>query len=193
VDAGPLTVRWFVLPRRTPLIVVLVLTVALAGAACSDDDGGVSASLDPTTTSVDPAAGGAVTTTIVQPVGDPVRRDQLVVGDCFNSYDSIDVTTRVPCDGPHFGEVFHFEFHPAPFGEPYPNERELEKYAMQVCYSQFAAFDGGLYEVSRLDIGVVIPTREQWEDSKARYRGIICYLHDEGGEELVGSMRGRGE
>jgi hypothetical protein len=149
---------------------------------------------DPTTSSPDDLApADATSTTMVQPVGDPVNRYQLVVGHCFNRYESIDVITRVPCDGPHDAEVFHYETHPAPFGEPYPNDREMQKYALGVCYAQFESFAGVLYEISRLDIGVITPTQENFEDAKARYRGITCYVSDQEGEPLVGSMRGRGE
>jgi hypothetical protein len=195
VDARPLTVRTPLRTRCAPLAgLALACALVLATAGCNDEGGaGTEPGATTTTSTPDPAVDAATGTTVVQPVGDPLRRDQLVVGDCFNSYDQIKVTTRVSCDMPHFGEVFHFENHPAPYGEPYPNDRELEKYAERVCYAQFQAFDGGLYEVSRLDIGVVVPAKDQWTDSKARYRGIICYVHDQDGQELVGSMRGRGE
>jgi hypothetical protein len=169
------------------------LAIVLLGAAGCSDDGGADAATE-TTTSV-AAADLAVdaSTTLPSPVGEPVNRYQLVVGDCFNRYESIDVTTRVPCETPHDREVFHYETHPAPFGEPYPNDREMQKYALTVCYAAFEAFTGTLYEVSRLDIGAITPTKENFEDSKARYRGITCWVGDESGEELVGSMRGRGE
>jgi hypothetical protein len=130
---------------------------------------------------------------MVTPVGEPVGRLQLVVGDCFNRYDSIEVFTRVPCEGEHAGEVFHFENHPAPFGDPYPSDRDLRTYALQVCYAQFQPFVGVQYEVSMLEIGAFTPPKENWEDSKARYRGIICYVTAESGEPLVGTMRGRAE
>jgi hypothetical protein len=195
VDAGALIVR-----RRPPragvaiawIAPLVLLALALALVGCSDD-GGATAAPESTTTSTALPDGAATSTTMTTPVGDPVLRTQLVVGDCFNSYDDIDVTTRVPCGVEHDGEVFHYENHAAPFGEPYPAERELEKYALRACYAQFETFTGGLYEVSRLEIGAVTPTREQWEDSAARYRGIICYVFDPSGAELVGSMRGRAE
>jgi hypothetical protein len=189
MDAGPLSARRRHLARAG--IAVAAMVVALLGLAGCNGDDGAGATSESTTTSA--AAAEPTSSTIEQPVGDPVPRDQLAVGDCFNTYDTIKVTTRVPCETPHDGEVFHFENHPAPFGEPYPNERELEKYARRACYARFEAFTGGLYEVSRLDIGAVTPTKEQWLDSRARYRGITCFLHDPSGEPLVGTMRGRAE
>ncbi|HEX7094796.1 MAG TPA: septum formation family protein [Acidimicrobiales bacterium] len=134
-----------------------------------------------------------MTTTSGPPVGEPISRYSLQVGDCFNVYESIDVTTRVPCEMPHDREVFHAESHPAPHGEPYPGDREMQRYALQVCYQQFEAFAGILYELSRLDIGAITPTKENFEDARARYRGITCYVQDTSRKPLVGSMRGRGE
>jgi hypothetical protein len=190
LDAGALTVRR---PTRHRLLATTLLAATLLAltAGCSDD--GDAAATGETTTTVPAAGGTAPTTSALTPVGDPVTRYDLAVGDCFNQYDEIDVITRVPCDAPHDAEVFHYENHPAPFGEPYPNDREMERYARRVCYAQFAAFAGVLYEVSRLEIGVITPNKENFEDSKARYRGITCYVHDEAGEDLVGTMRNRGE
>jgi hypothetical protein len=170
-------------------MVVAAAVVALLATGCSDDSG-TNEAAGSTTTAVE---GDPAPSTSLQPVGDPVNRYQLVVGDCFNRYDEIDVITRVPCEVAHDAEVFHYENHPAPFGEPYPNDREMERYALRACYAPFSTFAGILYEVSRLDIGVIAPNKENFEDSKARYRGITCYVHDESGEQLVGTMRGRGE
>jgi hypothetical protein len=190
MDARPLTGRGPLARAGVAVAWAVVLLLVLAG--CNDDGGaGAGAAPEPTTSTTTPDA--ATSSTMVQPVGDPLPTDRLVVGDCFNTYDDIDVTTRVTCDAPHDGEVFHYENHPAPFGDPYPNERELEKYAMRACYAQFETFTGGLYEVSRLEIGVFTPTKAQWLDSDGRYRGITCFVHDPSGTELVGSMRGRAE
>jgi hypothetical protein len=181
MDAGALT-------RRLALLAVPVALVVGLG-ACSDD--GAAETSATTTTTTDPAA--VTSTTELVPVGDPVSRYQLVVGDCFNRYSSIEVFTRVPCEGEHDAEVFHYESHPAPFGDPYPNDREMQKYALMACYAPFYDFAAVLYEVSRLEISAFTPTQENWEDAKARYRGIICYVSDADGAKLVGTMRGRGE
>jgi hypothetical protein len=192
MDAGTLTMGSTTIRARASVVargLAVALGVAVLIAGCSDD-GDAGATPD-TTTTVDPAA--VTTTTALQPVGDPVNRYQLEIGDCFNRYDAINVFTRVACDAPHGMEVFAKATHPAPFGEAYPNDREMQKFALQACYGQFQAFAGGLYEVSRLDIGVITPTKDSFEDSKARYRTITCFVSDQGGEPLVGSMRGRAE
>jgi len=180
--------------RRTLAIVVVSLAVALLASACSDGDGADASteSTLPDDTALDLAT-TAPPTTSAEPVGEVVSRYALNVGDCVNVYDELDVITRVPCEEPHEREVFHAEQHPAPHGEPYPGDREMQRYALSVCYAQFEAFAGTLYEVSRLDIGAITPNKTNFEDSKARYRGITCYVQDASRAPLVGSMRGRGE
>lgn len=178
--------------RTFGVVVAVLVVVALAG-ACTDGDGA-----DASTESTLPDEAlelptTAPTTTSPEPVGEPVSRYELQVGDCFNVYDHLDLTTRVPCEVPHDREVFHAEGHPAPHGEPYPGDREMQRYARSVCYAQFEAFAGTLYELSRLGIGAITPNKTNFEDNKARYRGITCYVHDTSRAPLVGSMRGHGE
>jgi hypothetical protein len=190
MDAGALTMRGSTAARA--ILAACILPLLFAG--CSDDGSDAGASPDPTATSTDDlAVVTETTTTALQPVGDPVTRYQLEIGDCFNRYDAINVFTRVGCETPHGMEVFAKLTHPAPFGEPYPNDREMQKFALQGCYAEFQPFAGTHYEVSRLEIGVITPTKENFEDSKARYRTVTCFVSDQDGEELVGSMRGRGE
>ena len=54
----------------------------------------------------------------------------------------------------------------------------------------FEEFTGGLYEVSSLQIGAFTPTKQNFEDAKARYRGITCFVYQRG-QQLTGSMQGR--
>jgi hypothetical protein len=179
-----------------PFSQVVLLLAALTGlgvgtVACSDDDTGAG-SADATTETTTPVAEAleATTTTSPEPVGEQVSRFSLQVGECFNVYDGLSVITRVPCDQPHDREVFHTEKHPAPHGEPFPGDRAMQRYATDVCYRQFEAFTGGLYEVSTLEIGAFTPTQQNFEDSKARYRGITCFVYQRG-NQLMGSMQGR--
>jgi hypothetical protein len=139
-------------------------------------------------------AGDAVptTTTVPVPVGDPVNRFALAVGDCVNRYESLDVTTRVPCDEPHDREVFHTTNHPAPFGDPYPSNKVLQRDGTKACYEQFEAYVGSLYELSALVITVQTPTKENFEDPRTRYRGITCYVQRADRKALVGSVRDSG-
>jgi len=176
--------------RSTVATIVLALAVLTSAGACSNDD--TSGAADATTETTTPVTEvlAATTTTSPEPVGEQVPRYSLQLGDCFNVYDGLTVITRVPCDQPHDREVFHTEKHPAPHGEPFPGEGAMQRYATDVCYGQFEAFTGGLYEVSSLEIGAFTPTQQNFEDSKARYRTITCFVYQRG-QQLTGSMRGR--
>lgn len=173
----------------------LLLAFAALGAAalplgCTDSGGG-GANAGAATTTV--PTGGSTTSTTVAIVGDPLNQYTLVVGDCFNRYEigATAVTTRVPCEEPHQREVYLAATHPAAFGEPWPGDDVLQRYAQRLCYQGFAAFVGVIYELSELGIGALTPPQPNWEDERARYRGILCYLTRNDGKPLVGSMRGK--
>jgi hypothetical protein len=167
-----------------------VLALALA-AGCSDDAPAGGA----TTTSTTSQPVGATTTSAGAPaiVGDPINVYTLALGDCFNRYatGTDTITTRVPCDAEHEGEVFATLVHPAPFGDPWPGADALQQYGLRLCYQKFEAFAGIIYELSELGIGVLTPPQANWDDAKARYRGITCYVQRNSAKPLVGSMRGK--
>jgi hypothetical protein len=175
---------------RLALAITALALFGATGIACSDDENGstADAATETTIAPTDPLA--VTTTTAREPVGEQISRFSLGVGDCFNVYDGLTVITRVPCDQPHDREVFHTESHPAPHGEPFPGDRVMQRHATDVCYRQFQPFTGGLYEVSTLQIGAFTPTKQNFEDSKARYRGITCFVYQRG-QQLTGSMQGR--
>ena len=165
-----------------------ILVVTLVLGACSGGDG---AAPGPSTT----AAPGTPTssTTTVPIVGDPLNQYTLAMGECFNRYDvgKETITTKVDCATPHQREIYATASHPAPFGEAWPGEDALQRYGLRLCYQSFAAFVGVIYELSELGIGVLTPPQQNWEDERARYRGITCYLVRNDGKPLVGSMRGK--
>jgi hypothetical protein len=181
-------------PVARRLLAVLCALVTLATACGGSSTSGTSDEqrIDAAVAAQEEAAGAAATTTIVVPVGSPVNRFTLEVGDCVNRYEALDVTTRVPCDQPHDREVFHKASHPAPFGEPYPSNKVLQRDGTKACYEQFEAYVGSLYEVSELVIAVQTPTKENFEDPRARYRGITCFVQRGDRKPLVGSVRGSG-
>lgn len=169
------------------MIAALLAPLALLG-ACSDDTGGAAAA----TTTAAPA-GATTTSTTVPILGDPLNQYTLVLGDCFNRYDvgTTAITTRLSCDEPHQREVYFVATHPAPFGEPWPGDDPLQRYALRLCYQNFSSFVGVIYELSELGIGALTPPQPNWEDERARYRGITCYLTRNDGKPMVGSMRGK--
>lgn len=165
-----------------------VAVVAGAGCSGSGNDGavgplsGASATGTPTTT-----------TTTVAIVGEPVNQFTFSLGECANRYEvgTQIITTRVSCEEPHQREVYATLTHPAPFGGPWPGEDALQRYGLRLCYQGFEAFAGIIYELSELGIGVLTPPKLNWEDERARYRGITCYTARNDGRPLVGSMRGK--
>ena len=171
--------------RCTAVIACLATLVA-----CSDR----SPSGDSATTTTGQLTGVTATTTSAPAiVGDPINVHTLALGDCFNRYETgaDPITTRVPCDAAHEGEVYATLVHPSPFGDPWPGNDALQRYGLRLCNQNFESFAGVIYELSELGIGVVTPPQANWEDSKARYRGIACFVQRNNAQPLVGSMRGK--
>ena len=101
-------------------------------------------------------------------------------------------TTRVDCDEPHGYQIFHRFDYPAPHPSPHPGDSAMRNYELQTCYREFESWVGSGYETSTLDIGVITPPRENFEDDVARYRGIHCWVEPADGGKLSGSARGSG-
>ena len=148
---------------------------------------------DPTATS-EPAG-------IVDPSdvpGAPIDRYALAVGDCFSFFEAVveggtdTRATELSCDEPHQHEVFHRFDYPAEHPSVFPGETVVRDYAFQVCYREFEAWVGTAYEVSALEIDVITPPREFFEDDVRRYRGIHCWVERVDGEPMVGTSRGSG-
>jgi hypothetical protein len=178
--------------RAPSITICALLAMLVAFAGCSDNaaSGDGSAS---TTTAQATDAGVTTTTNAAAIVGDPINVYTLVVGDCFNRYETGTemITTRVPCEAQHKGEVFAALVHPSPFGDPWPGDDALQQYGLRLCYQNFESFAGIIYELSELGIGVLTPPQVNWEDAKARYRGITCFVQRNDSQPLVGSMRGK--
>ncbi|MXZ31392.1 MAG: hypothetical protein F4078_08370 [Acidimicrobiia bacterium] len=128
-----------------------------------------------------------------------VNRFELEVDQCFNSYltalgDSQfeELTTVVDCAGPHDGEVYYQDFHPADASAAFPGAEGMLAWAQRQCYEQFEGFVGAEYELSELEIGVLHPTEETWTDPLGRHREVTCYVEAWRGGRLLGSMRGSG-
>lgn len=181
-------------PRRItarPLVLAVAVASLLAVGCAGDGDDAPSADAAAGEGVAAPAAAPA-TTTSVAILGEPLNRYTLALGDCFNTYvvGTEAITTKVPCDGPHRHEVFATHVHPARFGDPWPGDEALQRYAIRLCYADFEAFTGVIYELSRLSIGALTPPKANWDDARARYRGIQCYVTGPADEPLTGSMRG---
>lgn len=176
---------------------------ALAGAlllasvtACSGggDDGGSS-----TTT-----ASERSTTTTEVPLGHGQQVDPTTyipaIGDCFDrripdpEKPFTEIILVLPCGEPHSYEVFDL-WRPEAEGDPdsttgevpYPDEEELHDEARNICVAALEDFVGIRYELSRLEVDVILPSPESWA---AGNRSVGCLAFDRDGELLEGSQRG---
>jgi hypothetical protein len=199
------------LPATLRTAVLITATVSLIAAGCSEDD-------EPETTS-DPAEFAAqelesgasdsttTTTTTTEPDGDTsptdipgaiLNRFQLGLGDCFEQTEQVVdgvrdmIFSTFPCDEPHHFEVYDTFTHPAEHPSVYPGESVMRDYAIQLCYRTFPDWVGQEYELSELEIDVLVPTRANFEEAASRYRGILCWVERLDGEPMVGSSRGSG-
>lgn len=130
--------------------------------------------------------------------GSVIDQFSLSVGDCFNRLENLvagrstAITSLIDCDLPHDHQIYHVLDYPAPHPSIYPGEKVMDSFAVQSCYREFAAWVGNDYETSELDIGVITPPRDDFEDDASRYRSIHCFLERFDGEPLVGDTRQSG-
>ena len=68
----------------------------------------------------------------------------------------------------------------------------MQAFATSVCYDEFLDFVEEIYELSKFKLSFLTPNRTNFEDPKARFRGIHCYVYEQG-EELIGTARGSKE
>ena len=128
--------------------------------------------------------------------GEIISEYSLREGDCFNRFEGLQtgrrlaITARTGCDDPHWGEVYHTFDLDAPHPAIYPGDEAVRGFALRVCYEQFEAFVGEVYELSVYDVGVFTPNRTNFEHEVARYRGVHCWLYDPDDESLSGTARG---
>ena len=131
-------------------------------------------------------------------IGEVVNVHNLAAGDCFNQYSwtnaerLVEIDTKVSCEGPHQNEIFLRIEHPAGPGAPWPGDQEMQAFATSICYDEFEGFVEEIYELSELKLGFLTPNRTNFEDSKARFRGIHCYVY-KNDKELLGTARGSKE
>lgn len=184
---------------------------ALAIAGCGNDAGdetsadpaefaaeeleAVRGSANDTTTTTTTESTGLAPTDIR---GAPVNQFTLELGDCFDRVEGLSdgrpqtITAELDCDEPHQFEVFHRFTYPAEHPSPYPGESALRDYATQVCYRVFEDWVGSAYEVSDLEIDVIVPRQQDFEDDAGRYRGMHCSVGRVDGEPMIGTSEGSG-
>jgi DNA-binding SARP family transcriptional activator len=113
-----------------------------------------------------------------------VPLDALHIADCFNLISSSASVSVVPCEQPHYGEVYHlFMLVPG----PYPGDADVEALAVDQCSTAFEQYVGVPLDQSELTFRHVRPGRSQWDSGD---RGGGCALVVPGGGHLTGSMLG---
>lgn len=116
--------------------------------------------------------------------GEIISEYSLVRGDCFNRFEGLQsgrrlaITARVDCDEPHWAEVYYTFELDAPHPGVFPGDDAVRGFALRVCYEQFEAYVGEMYELSVYEIDVFTPNRSNFEHDVARYRGVHCWLYD---------------
>jgi hypothetical protein len=115
----------------------------------------------------------------------------LRVGQCFDDpdleADEVTDVTIIECGEPHDNEVYAVFDAP---GSEYPGSEELLAVANAGCLARFTSFVGVTFDLSDLDATFLAPTEQSWNARDDRE--VICYLFDDDGAELEGSMRGVG-
>lgn len=102
----------------------------------------------------------------------------LRVGDCLNIFDEeeeVYATPVVPCDQPHFYELFAsvtFED-----GE-YPGIDAINTQASEKCLAQFDRYFGISYRDSQLDVSTLFPSEKGWSETNDLEGSCLAYRMD---------------
>ncbi len=204
--------------RRVLALVAVLVAIGVVAAACGADDESddfardpaavAAAALDAAAAEFDASVTGDGTTNTDAQQNQPddtgsmplpgivVNEYLLAVNECFDRVESLNrgvagvVTTRLPCDIPHQAQIFSRIEYPAEHPSFYPGDDIMEDYALAACYVYFEPWVDTAYETSALDIGVITPERDNFEEQG--YRFIQCFVERSDGEPLVGDARSSG-
>ena len=194
-------------------LALLALLALLAGSCSDDTDDDADQTSDPAAAvAAALEAAGRSTTTVASDTdeaddepeqldpttipGQIIDKYSLEVGECFDRLEDLRdgrpviITTRLDCDEPHHFQIFAALTYPAEHPSLYPGDDIMFDFALRSCYQRFEGWVGTTYELSELEIGVITPDRENFENSAARYRGIHCWVEHVDGDELIGTMQG---
>jgi hypothetical protein len=119
-------------------------------------------------------------------------------GDCFDKRKVVtqtgakptDIYLKLDCVLPHQNEVFAVVDAPWPDQKDrtYPGDDTIRKAAKVECPKKYAEYVGKPYEVSKLEIGYLLPPEASWPS----YRRIGCYVYNAAGLRMEGSVKGTG-
>ena len=179
--------------QRTLPIAALVLALAAAGCAGDESEGSrldevfVDPTPEPDLLPTEEDLRDRFEGTVTEP-------HELLVGTCFNQYTYLDrndlpaqLTTAIGCTRPHNAQVYAIVIHDARADAPFPGEEVVNSWGLSQCYERFKPFVGLAYELSQLDIGMITPSRTEWEGEDSRRR-IACYVHSYERRLIIGTM-----
>lgn len=175
--------------RLLAVTCLALLGLGLVGGACSNGDD----EPEPTTTTSPPPETTSPPTT-EQP-GERIYEFALSPGECFDQRVVVDEDEGeipadfvVDCSLPHQNEVFVAVDHPAPAGDPYPDENAWNRFLAEQCYSVVEVYVGTPYELSELEVSHRKPSPESWAAEPDRR--VTCWLHQRDGTKLSESVMG---
>jgi hypothetical protein len=168
---------------RRAIACASLLVVGVAGlAGCGDDGDG------------DDGDGSEATTTTV--LRSTAEEAPVSPGDCGNVPrlqvgGALDPATieLVPCDEPHLMEIGAVFDYPLGPDADFPGVISVDGYATAQCLERFDAYVGAPYAESELDVLIIAPDEDGWDDGDRR---IACVLYHTNFEELTGSVASTG-
>jgi hypothetical protein len=167
--------------RRPRLVapVVALLGLGALTVGCSDDGGDDDAE--------------ATTTTVVRTTEEEAP---VSPGDCGNVPrlqvgGALDPATieLVPCEEPHLMEIGAVFEYPLPPDSDFPGTISVDGYATEQCLERFESYVGAPYADSVLDVLIIAPDEDGWDDGDRR---IACVLYHTNFEEITGTVEGSG-
>lgn len=179
---------------RPALAALLLVAVTGLAAGCSGGSGTA------TTATTGTTAPGTTTTLAETPLeqGKQLASYNPEVGDCFDKRKVVtqagnkptDIYLKLDCKLAHQNEVFAVVDAPWPDQKDrtYPGDDTVRKAAKVECPKRYAEYVGRPYEVSRLEIGYLLPPESTWPSN----RRIGCYVYLASGVRTTGSVKGTG-
>jgi len=112
---------------------------------------------------------------------------ELDVGQCFDDppdFAEVANVDVVPCASPHHNEVIAVVDLPE---SSFPGDAAVGDSAASRCQAAFAGYVGSSYDDSPLVLGWLAPSLDSWGVGD---REVICFVFDQSGDRMSGSVRG---
>jgi hypothetical protein len=110
--------------------------------------------------------------------------EELAVGECFNDGADEGEVVRMPCNGPHDGELFADVTLPS---GPYPGDRKAAAKADATCNTEFSKYVGIAADKSVLSPEFWYPAEDYWTNGD---RLVVCAAYGPAGEQLQSRVKG---